>query len=70
MHRKHDGTDVNIASFVNRFRLSRKLDMASTELRRPLCELDALTKKKYRTKQAYLQKDGMFMKLSMAIKKA
>ena len=42
-HRKHDGTHVNIASFVNRFRLSRKLDMAKTELRRHVCELDALT---------------------------
>ena len=30
--KKHDGTHVNIASFVNRFRLSRKLDMAKTEL--------------------------------------
>ena len=29
---KYDGTHVNIASFVNRFRLSRKLDMAKTEL--------------------------------------
>ena len=27
-HIKYDGTHVNIASFVNRFRLSRKLDMA------------------------------------------
>ena len=26
--RKYDGTHVNIASSVNRFRLSRKLDMA------------------------------------------
>ena len=30
--RRYDGTHVNIASFVNRFRLSRKLDMAKTEL--------------------------------------
>ena len=41
--RKYDGTHVNIASFVNRFRLGRKLDMAKTELRRHDCELDALT---------------------------
>ena len=39
---KYDGTHVNIASFVNRFRLIRKLDMAKTELRRHVCELDAL----------------------------
>ena len=30
--RKYNDTDVNIASFVNRFRLSRKLGMALTEL--------------------------------------
>ena len=40
--RRYDGTHVNIASFVNRFRLSRKLDMASIELRRHVCKLDAL----------------------------
>ena len=42
-HRRFDGTHVNIESFVNRFRLSRKLDMAKIELRRHVCELDALT---------------------------
>ena len=40
---RYDGTHVNIASFVNRFRLSRKQSMAKTELWRPLCELDSLT---------------------------
>ena len=29
---RYDGTHVNIASFVNRFRLCRKLDMVKTEL--------------------------------------
>ena len=42
-HRRYDGTHVNIASFINRFRLSRKLDMSKTELHRHVCELDALT---------------------------
>ena len=41
--RKYNGNHVNIASFVNRFRLSKKLDMAQTELRRHVCDLDALT---------------------------
>ena len=60
MIRRYDGTHVNIASFVNRFRLSRKVDMAKAELRRHVCELDARMKK-----QVYLQQDGMFMKLTM-----
>ena len=30
--RRYDDTHVNIASFVNRFKLNRKLDMAKTEL--------------------------------------
>ena len=47
--RRYDGTHVNIASFVNRFRLSRKLDMAKIELRRHVCELDALTTRHYMT---------------------
>ena len=37
---------------------------------RHLCELDALTTEQYMTNQAYLQHDGMFMKLSMARTKA
>ena len=32
---------------------------------RPLCELDARTTEQCMTKQAYLQQDGMFMKLFM-----
>ena len=40
--------------------------MAEIVICRPLCELDALTTEKFMTKQAYLQQDGMLMKLSMA----
>ena len=40
--------------------------MAEILICRPLCELDALTTKQCMTKKAYLQQDGMFMKLSMA----
>ena len=40
--------------------------MAKTVLWRHLCELDSLIIKQCRTKQAYLQQDGMFMKLTMA----
>ena len=42
-------------------------DMAGTTISRHLGELDSLTTKQCMTKQAYLQQDGMFMKLSMAI---
>ena len=41
--RKYNGNHVNIASFVNRFRLSRKLKHGKTDSRRHVCELDALT---------------------------
>ena len=41
--KKYNVNHVNIASFVNRFILSRKLGMAKTELRRHVYELDALT---------------------------
>ena len=40
--------------------------MAEILICRPICELDALTTEQYMTNQAYLQQDGMFMKLSMA----
>ena len=40
--------------------------MAEIIICRPLCELDALTTEQCMTNQAYLQQDGMFMKLSMA----
>ena len=40
--------------------------MAEILICRPLCELDALTTEQRMTNQAYLQQDGMFMKLSMA----
>ena len=63
--RKYDGTHVNIASFVNRF---TKQSMALIKLRRHLRDLDALTTEQCMTNQAYLQQDGMFMKLSMARK--
>ena len=65
-HRRYDGTSINIASFITRFRLSRKQSMALTELRRHLCELDSLITRKCMTKQAYLQQENMFMKLIMA----
>ena len=44
--------------------------MAETIIWRHLGELDALTTRQCMTKQAYLQQDGMFMKLSMARTKA
>ena len=40
--------------------------MAEIIICRPLCELDALTTEQWMTKQAYLQQDSMFIKLSMA----
>ena len=40
--------------------------MAEILICRPLCELDALTTEQFTTNQAYLQQDGMFMKLIMA----
>ena len=40
--------------------------MAEILICRLLCELDALTTEQCTTKQAHLQKDGMFMKLTMA----
>ena len=40
--------------------------MALTDLWRHLCELDSLITKQCMTKQAYLQQDGMFMKLTKA----
>ena len=40
--------------------------MAEILICRPLCELDALTTEQFKTNQAYLQQDGMFMKLTMA----
>ena len=40
--------------------------MAEILICRPLCELDALTTEQCMTNKAYLQQDGMFMKLSMA----
>ena len=40
--------------------------MAEIIICRPLCELDTLTTEQRMTKQAYLQQDGMFMKLTMA----
>ena len=40
--------------------------MAEMLICRPLCELDALTKEQCMKNQAYLQQDGMFMKLSMS----
>ena len=52
------------------FRLGRKQSMAEIIICRPLCELDALTTEQCMTKQSYLQQDGMFMKLTMARKKA
>ena len=41
--------------------------MAETIIRGHLGELDALTTKQCMTKQAYLEQDGMFMKLTIAI---
>ena len=41
--RKYNGFHVNIASSVNRFRLSRKLEHGKTDSRRHVCELDAVT---------------------------
>ena len=43
--RKYNGNHVNIATSVNRFRLSRKLEHGKTDSRRHVCELDALTTK-------------------------
>ena len=40
--------------------------MAEILICRPICELDALTTEQFMTNQAYLQQDGMFMKLKMA----
>ena len=40
--------------------------MAEIIICRPLCELDALTTEQCMTNQAYLQQDGIFMKLTMA----
>ena len=40
--------------------------MAEILICRPLCELDALTTEQCMKNQAYLQQDGMFMKLCMA----
>ena len=40
--------------------------MAEILICRPLCELEALTTEQCMTNQAYLQQDGMFMKLTMA----
>ena len=48
------------------FRLGRKQSMAEILICRPLCELDALSTEQCMTNQAYLQQDGMFMKLTMA----
>ena len=42
--------------------------MAEMLICRPLCELDAITAEQCMKNQAYLQQDGMFMKLSMARK--
>ena len=39
--------------------------MAEIIICRPLCELDALNTAKCMTNQAYLQQEGMFMKLTM-----
>ena len=41
--RKYNGNQVNIATFVNRFRLSRKPEHGKTDSRRHVYELDALT---------------------------
>ena len=41
--RKYNGNHVNIAIIVNRFRLSRKLNMAKQISSRHVYELDALT---------------------------
>ena len=40
--------------------------MAEILICRPLCELGTLTTEQRMTNQAYLQQDGMFMKLTMA----
>ena len=42
--------------------------MAEILICRPLCELDALTTMQFMTNQAYLQQEGMIMKLTMARK--
>ena len=64
--RRYDGTHVNITSFINRFRLCRKLDMTKTELGRHVCERDALNTRHCMTIQAYYQQEDMIKKLNMA----
>ena len=41
--KKYNGNHVNIATFVNRFRLSRKLEHGKTDSHRQVYELDALS---------------------------
>ena len=47
--RKYNGNHVNITSFVNRYRLSRKLEHGKTDSRRHVYELDALTTRHFMT---------------------
>ena len=42
-HRRYDGTQVNIASFINSFRLGRKQSMAEITISRHVGELEPLT---------------------------
>ena len=64
--RRYDGNHVNIASFVNRFQTWQKTEHGRNNNMKAFGELDALTTKQCMTKQAYIQQDGMFIKISMA----
>ena len=46
-HRRYDGTQVNVASFVNSSRLSRKTEHAGITISRHVGELEPLTTEQY-----------------------
>ena len=58
--RRYDGTHVNIASY------NTDLNMAGTTISRHVGEIVPLTTEQYMAWQGNQQKEGMFMKLSMA----
>ena len=57
---KYDGTHVNMASYIT------DSNIAGTTISRHVCELEPLTTEQYMAWQVNQQKEGMFVKLSMA----
>ena len=65
-HRRYDSTHVNIASFINRFRLGRKTEHGINRVMKASLRAQITQHKAFHDKKAQHHQEDMFMKLTKA----